>query len=91
MAAFGLTTEQWQAVTQQYTREEADLFQKKLDAHKAQQAQAQGRYTSAKGQIGAQGKPDLEVLQQNLQEAEQVWKSQAGRAGAVGHLCPCQQ
>ena len=75
MAAFGLTTEQWQAVTQQYTREEADLFQKKLDAHKAQQAQAQGRYTSAKEQIGAQGKPDLEVLQQNLQEAEQVWKS----------------
>ena len=75
MAAFGLTTEQWQAVTQQYTREEADLFQEKLDAHKAQQAQAQGRYTSAKEQIGAQGKPDLEVLQQNLQEAEQVWKS----------------
>lgn len=53
MAAFGLTTEQWQAVTQQYTREEADLFQEKLDAHKAQQAQAQGRYTSAKEQIGA--------------------------------------
>ena len=75
MAAFGLTMEQWQAVTQQYTREEADLFQEKLDAHKAQQAQAQGRYTSAKEQIGAQGKPDLEVLQQNLQEAEQVWKS----------------
>ena len=75
MAAFGLTTEQWQAVTQQYTREEADLFQEKLDAHKAQQAQAQGRYTSAEEQIGAQGKPDLEVLQQNLQEAEQVWKS----------------
>lgn len=75
MAAFGLTTEEWQAVTQQYTREEADLFQEKLDAHKAQQAQAQGRYTSAKEQIGAQGKPDLEVLQQNLQEAEQVWKS----------------
>ena len=75
MAAFGLTMEQWQAVTQQYPREEADLFQEKLDAHKAQQAQAQGRYTSAKEQIGAQGKPDLEVLQQNLQEAEQVWKS----------------
>lgn len=75
MVAFGLTTEQWQAVTQQYTREEADLLQEKLDAHKAQQAQAQGRYTSAKEQIGAQGKPDLEVLQQNLQEAEQVWKS----------------
>lgn len=90
MAAFGLTTEQWQAVTQQYTREEADLFQEKLDAHKAQQAQAQGRYTSAKEQIGAQGKPDLEVLQQNLQEAEQVWK--AGRkSGSSGAPMPCQQ
>lgn len=91
MAAFGLTTEQWQAVTQQYPREEADLFQEKLDAHKAQQAQAQGRLYFCEGTDRSPGKTGFGSIAAKPARGRTGVEKPAGRAGAVGHLCPCQQ
>lgn len=70
LAERGLTEEKWQELTQNYTAKDAETFLQKINAYKEKMARAQGSYTSAKEQIGEQPKPDLDVIGQKREEAE---------------------
>ena len=70
LAERGLAEEKWQELTQNYTAKDAEMFLQEINAYKEKMARAQGSYTSAKEQIGEQPKPDLEVIGQKREEAE---------------------
>ena len=66
----GVTTEQWQALLQQYPAGSAEKLQRELDAFRSGKSHAEGLRESAEQQIHGQAEPDPEQLQQEYLQAD---------------------
>ena len=66
----GLAEKQWRELTENYSRDDCDRLREKAEAFGRKQAAAAQMAAAAREAIGSRERPDMEKLQQLLEEAE---------------------
>ena len=69
-----LAESEWQEITCQHRRSEAEDIQARIDRHRQRKASAEGVQKAARKAIGGQAKPVLEELEAAQVQAEEQWK-----------------
>ena len=65
-----MTPEQWQALTRDHSRQEAQILLDAVNDHRSRKAGAEGALSSAQSAIDGQPRPDLEALEEAAQVEE---------------------
>ncbi len=71
LSASGMQETIWQAVTGQHTKDEAALLREKVTEFKQKRAKFEGALEAANQAIGARKKPDMEVLKDACDKAQE--------------------
>lgn len=70
----GLTEADWKKLTKEHDRSEADSLQEMTEEYRRRLAAAKALQKSAAEAVGDRERPQLEILRQKMENAEQEWK-----------------
>ena len=78
-----MTPEQWQALTRDHSRQEAQNLLDAVNDHRSRKAGAEGALSSAQSAIDGQPRPDLEALEEAAQAEESALEEARRHLAAV--------
>ena len=78
-----MTPEQWQALTRDHSRQEAQILLDAVNDHRSRKAGAEGALSSAQSAIDGQPRPDLEALEEAAQAEESALEESRRHLAAV--------